>query len=112
MDLWLYSIGGFILWLGVYSHIKTRNDISCQPIDQTGLFIWILFGYSDFLVIPFLIGYWIQYGFFGTILFLVVGGVLSGLIFGAGQIGRILSICFWIFGIPLGSILIGISFLF
>ena len=81
MNLGLYIAGGFLIWLGGYAYLKTRNSVGMRP---TGSFeiAYVCSGWlAQMLAIPYLVAmavtftWWIPIGFF------IVGSIVTGIVY-------------------------------
>jgi hypothetical protein len=89
LKLVIYLVAGLLLWLGVYGYLRTRGSAGGSPIPGTrsdlvyqicGLFGRIaLFAYLVTMVIIF--QWWV------AIIFFVIGGLLTGVIYSRVEMG-------------------------
>jgi hypothetical protein len=108
MKLGVYLIGGFLLWLGYYGYSKTRGTVGFSPIPGTpadriyqisgSLGLIALIAYFVTMVIVF--QWWI------AIIFFVVGGFLTGVIY--ARLGMLTS-GLVIIVVPLGIVVASIA---
>lgn len=83
MKITLYIAGGLLMWLGAYGYMKTKNSIGMRPIEGTAVSAAyaLLGGLGQFLVIPYLVVLGYQFEWWLAPLFLVVGGLLTGVLY-------------------------------
>jgi hypothetical protein len=108
MKFALYSLGGFLLWLGGYSYLKTRGSMGMRPTGAM-LGVYSFLGVcAELLVIPYLIAMGYLFSWWTPFVFAVVVGLLVGFIYdkvAAGATGLA------ILATPIGIVLVAVALL-
>ena len=110
MKFALYVLGGFLLWLGGYSYLKTRGSIGMRPTGAL-LGIYSSFGIcAELLAIPYLIGMGYLFSWWTPFVFFVVGGLLVGVLYEKGA-GLGAGTGLAIFATPIGIVVSALALL-
>ena len=108
LRLGVYLVGGLLLWLGVYGYMKTRGSIGFSPIPGTPADrIYQTCGkLGQIALLAYFVAMVIIFQWWIAIIFLVVGGILTGILYSrVGIFGAGLSI----FVVPLGIVVSAIA---
>jgi hypothetical protein len=81
MKLALYIVGGFLLWLGGYSYLKTRRSAGMRPTGALEGFYSFFGVCAELLAIPYLVAMAFVFEWWIVLLFFVVGGLLVGVVY-------------------------------
>jgi hypothetical protein len=111
MNLALFLAGGLFLWLGAYGYMQTANSAGMRPLEGTAVSsaYSLLGGLGQFLAVPYLLILGYQFEWWLAPVFLVVGGLLTGVLYSKLVIaGAALPLI----GVPLGLALCATALIF
>ena len=110
MKLALYLIGGFLLWLGGYSYLKTHRSAGMRP---TGMLeaVYSFFGVgAELLAIPYFVMMAIVFAWWIPIVFFVGAGLLVGIVYERQQL-VLVAPALVVFATPIGIALAVVALL-
>ena len=107
LKLGVYFVGGLLLWLGVYGYLKTRGTAGFSPIPGTpsDLIYQICGLLGQIALLAYLVTMAIIFQWWVAIIFLVVGGLLTGVIYSRVSASAGLAII----AVPLGIVVATIA---
>jgi hypothetical protein len=110
LKLAVYLLGGLLLWLGIYGYLKTRGSVAYSPTPDTpaDLIYQICGLVGRIALLAYLVTMVIVFEWWIAIVFLVIGGLLTGAIYSrVATAGAALAII----AVPLGIIVAAIGLL-
>lgn len=110
MKLALYLAGGFLLWLGGYSYLKTRRSAGMRPTGTLEA-VYSFFGVcAELLAIPYFVMMAIVFAWWIPIVFFVGAGLLVGIVYERQQL-VLVAPALVVFATPIGIALAVVALL-